>query len=219
MVKKESSVYLFVGQDSPPKDKIIAKIKEEHLPANLQDFNFDRLYAADLTLKDLQEKLLCLPAGAKKRMIIVNNAQKLSGEIKKFISDYVRKPQEHIILVLDMDKAEVKDEFVNSLSRYTTSYIKEEARLDTFSLFRQIELRKPGSSLKVLRQLLDKGERPERILGGLRYVWETRSFDPLETRKKLRLLLLCDIDIKTGRLRPDFALEKLVINLCCLKNP
>jgi DNA polymerase III delta subunit len=219
MVKKESSVYLFVGQDSPSKDKIIAEIKEEYLLPNLQDFNFDRLYAKDLTLKDLQEKLLCLPVKVKKRIIIVHNAQKFSSDIKKFISDYVRKPQEHIILVLDMDKAEPKDEFVNSITRYTTNYIKEEVRLDTFSLFRQIELRKPGSSLKILRQLLDKGERPERILGGLRYAWESRSFDPLERRKKLRLLLLCDIDIKTGRLRADFVLEKLVINLCCLKNP
>jgi len=219
MVKKESSVYLFVGQDIPSKDKIIAKIKEEHLTENLQDFNFDRLYAKDLTLKDLQEKLLCLPAGSKKRMIIVKDAQRLSADIKKFIGDYVRKPQEHIILVLDMDKAEPKDEFVNSISRYTTNYIKEQVRLDTFSLFRQIELRKPGSSLAILRQLLEQGERPERILGGLRYAWETRVYDPLEKRKKLRLLLLCDIDIKTGRLRADFALEKLVINLCCLKNP
>jgi len=219
MVKKEKSVYLFVGQDSLTKDKIIAKIKEEHLPANLQDFNFDRLYARDLTLKDLQEKLLCLPVKVKKRIIIVNNAQKLSVDIKKFISDYARKPQEHIILVLDMDKVEPKDEFVNSISRYTTNYIKEEVRLDTFSLFRQIESRKPGSSLMILRQLLERGERPERILGGLRYAWEARSFDPLEKRKRLRLLLLCDIDIKTGRIRADFALEKLVINLCCLKNP
>ncbi len=163
MVKKESSVYLFVGQDSPSKDKIIAKIKEEHLPKNLEDFNFDRLYAADLTLKGLQEKLLCLPAGSAKRVIIVNNAQKLSEEIKKFIGDYVRKPQKHVILILDIDKAEAKDGFVNSLAGYSTSYIREEARLDTFTLLRQIELRKPGSSLKVLRQLLDKGERPERI--------------------------------------------------------
>jgi hypothetical protein len=219
MVKKEKSVYLFVSQDSLSKDKIIRKIKEEHLPSNLQDFNFDRLYARDLTLNDLQEKLLCLPAGARKRIIIVKEVQRLSAEIKKFISDYVRRPQEHIILILDMDRAEPKDEFVNSISRYVTSYIKEVARLDTFSLFRQIELRKPGSSLTILRQLLERGESPERILGGLRYAWETRVYNSLEKRKKLRLLLLCDIDIKTGRLRPDFALERLVINLCCFKNP
>jgi len=219
MVRKEVSVYLFVGQDVPSKDKIIHKIKEESLPANLEDFNFDRLYASDLTLKELQEKLLCLPVHSKKRVIIINNAQKLSADIKKFISAYVRKPQAQIILILDMDKAEPDDGFVNSIVSYATTYRKEEVRLDTFSLFRQIELKKPGSSLRMLHQLLEKGERPERILGGLRYAWESRSPDPLETRKRLRLLLLCDIDIKTGRLRPDFALEKLVINLCCLKNP
>ncbi len=218
MVKKESSLYLFVAQDNLSKDRIIAKIKEEYLPANVRDFNLDLLYAKDLTLKVLQEKLLCLPVQAGKRIIIIRNAQKLSSDIKKFISEYVRHPQPHILMVLDADESEPRDEFVKSIARYATSYIKEEPQLDTFSLLRQIELSRPGSSLKVLRQLLDKGERPERILGGLRYAWESRPFGSLDTRKKLRLLLLCDIDIKTGRLRPDFALEKLVINLCCLKD-
>jgi len=219
MVKKEKSVYLFAGQDVPAKDTIIQRIKEEHLTKGLQDFSLDRLYARDLTLKGLQEKLLCLPAGSKKRIIILKDAERLSAEIKKFIADYVRKPQEHIILILDMERAEAKDEFIGSLSRYTVNYIRQEAKPDTFTLLRQIELKKPGSSLKILHQLLEQGERPERILGGLRYAWENRPFDALERRKKLRFLLLCDIDIKTGRMRPDFALEKLVINLCCLRNP
>ncbi|MDD5155114.1 MAG: hypothetical protein PHF11_01345 [Candidatus Omnitrophica bacterium] len=219
MVKKEKSVYLFAGQDTPSKDKIIDKIKEEHLTNELQDFNLDRLYARDLNLKGLQEKLLCLPAGSRKRIIIVRDAQRLSADIKKFIADYVRSPREHIILILDMERAEPKDEFISSISRYTVNYIREEARPDTFSLLRQIELKRPGSSLKILRQLLEQGERPERILGGLRYAWENRPSEALDRRKKLRFLLLCDIDIKTGRLRPDFALEKLIINLCCLRNP
>jgi len=71
----------------------------------------------------------------------------------------------------------------------------------------------------VLNQLLRNGEKPERILGGLRYSWENSMADVFQIRKKLRLLLSCDIDIKTGRLRSDFALERLVVNLCCLTKP
>ena len=63
---------------------------------------------------------------------------------------------------------------------------------------------------------MEDGEKPERIIGGLRYAWAKGNVYSAEAKKKLKALLNCDIDIKTGRLRPDFALEKLVIKLCSL---
>jgi DNA polymerase III delta subunit len=216
MVTKERPVYLLTGPDSPSKDSTILQIKEQFLPAHLQDFNFDRLYASDLRLKDLQERFLTLPVKAKKRVIVIKNAQKLSPEIKKFILDYLQQPAPHLVLVLDMDTVAYKDAFVRDLARQTRTYVNEEPRLDTFVLIRQIESRKVGLALGVLRQLLDKGERPERVLGGLRHAFENKTHNSLATRKQLRILLTCDIDIKTGRLKPEFALEKLVVDLCAL---
>ena len=67
MVKKESPVYLFIGQDSLSKDIRLKKLKEEFLDPQTQYFNLDVLYARELNLKDLQERLLCLPFKAKKR--------------------------------------------------------------------------------------------------------------------------------------------------------
>lgn len=217
MVKKESSAYLLVGQESHFVDQIIAKIKEEFLPKQLQDFNLNRLYANGLNLKGLQERLLCLPFKSRRRIIVIRNAQQLARSIKEFLIDYLRHPQKEILLIIEIDKRDPKDEFVNSVARYATSFIKEEPRLDTFTLSRQIELRKAGLALKVLHQLLKNGERPERILGGLRYAWESRFSDSLETRKRLKALLACDVDIKTGRIKADFALEKLVVYLCCFQ--
>nr|HPL83037.1 hypothetical protein [Candidatus Omnitrophota bacterium] len=63
------------------------------------------------------------------------------------------------------------------------------------------------------------GERPERILGGLRYSLENNVQDVKGLRRRLKLLLNCDIEIKTGKLKPVFALEKLVVNLCALSQP
>jgi len=65
-----------------------------------------------------------------------------------------------------------------------------------------------------LAQLLKNGERPEMIMGGLRYAWEKSPLSPVDLKLKLKALLDCDIDIKTGRLQPDFALENLIIRLC-----
>jgi DNA polymerase III delta subunit len=215
MVKGASSLYLVLGQDIQSKNQAIAKIKETFLPKGLEDFNFDRVYAKKLALQDFQERILSLPVGVKKRIILIRGAEELSPDIKKFILEYLHKPQEAIVLILDVDKVPLRDEFLGHIARYTGVALKQEPRLDTFTLSRQIELRKPQAALLVLHQLFNRGERPERILGGLRYVLESRPGHPNSMREKLKLLLTCDIDMKTGKLKPDFALEKLIINLCC----
>jgi len=220
MVKKEGLVYLFIGQDSFSKDIRLKRIKEEFLNKNTEYFNLDILYAKELNLLTLQERLLSLPLKAKKRLIIIKDSQGLKEEIKDFILQYVKKPQNRVLLVLDTDKPSFRDEFIRQISRYAeVCRFKEPLHLDTFTLSRSIDFRKTGHALWVLKQLLENGEKPERILGGLRYAWENSIAQPPETKRKLRVLLNCDIDIKTGRLKPDFALERLVVNLCSLVKP
>ncbi len=220
MVNKEKPVYLFIGQDSLSKDVKINKLKENFLSLPTQYFNLDVLYGKEINLKDLQEKLLCLPFKAKKRLVIIRDSQNLKEDIKEFIIRYVKNPLSEIILVLDMNKYSPRDDFIRQVIPYSeVCRFKEEAHLDTFTLARAIDLKKSGYALDVLSRLLRNGEKPERILGGLRYSWENSVADGLETRRKLRLLLGCDIDIKTGRLRPDFTLERLVVNLCCFAKP
>ena len=210
-------VYLFIGQDSLSKDTQIKKIKQEFLAKGLEQFNFDLLYAKDLTLKALQERLLCLPFKSSKRVILVREAQALKEELKAFIQDFSSRPNKDTILILDMDRQDAKDKFLSRPHRDTKIFrSKDTAPPDTFTLSRQITLKKPAYALRILSQLLSEGERPERILGGLRYAWEKEN-SPASTRKrKLRLLLNCDIEIKTGKLKPVFALEKLVVSLCGL---
>jgi len=211
------TVYLFTGQDSLSKDIQLKQIKKEFFTKELEQFNFDILYAKELTLKVLQEKLLCFPVKSPKRIVVLKDAQLLKEDIKDFILEYVKNPHSKIILILDMNQQSKSDKFTNYLYRYVKTYhFKETPKIDTFTLSRSIELRKPDYALLVLNQLLKNGERPERILGGLRYVWEKEVAYPIEMRKRLKLLLNCDIDIKTGRLQPTFALEKLVIGLCSL---
>jgi len=227
MVKKESPTYLFIGQDSLSKDIKLKTLRQEFLKPDIEQFNLDISYARELSLKDLQEKLLCLPVRTKKRIIVIKGAGELKENIKEFIFNYVKKPYAWVILVLDINPApacrsgvnrqEPRDEFLSRISKYAQAYyFKEIIPPDTFMLVRQIDLRRPDYALRLLSQLLQNGERPERILGGLRYAWERNLSHPLEKRKRLRLILNCDIDIKTGRLKACFALEKLVVNLCCL---
>lgn len=239
MVKKESSVYLFIGQDSFSKGIKLKRIKEEFLAKEIADFNLDILYAKELNLRDLQERLLYFPLNpvrniaqknnnkivsngvkAKKRIIVIKDAQEIKEDIKEFILKYVKNPPSKILLILDIDRQDPKDEFIKRITRYSEIYrFREHLPPDTFTLSRAIDLKKPDYALQVLNQLLQNGERPERILGGLRYTLERGALKPLQIRKRLKVLLDCDIEIKTGRLKAAFALERLLVRLCCLEKP
>ena len=211
-------VYLFIGQDSPAKELALKRIKEEALPQGLEQFNFDLLYAEELSLKSLQEKLLGIPVQSSQRVLVIKNSGELRKEVEGFILEWSKEQRQNIILVLDIDQESSKDHFIRNINKYAKIVrFKEAVPLNTFSLGRQIEERRADSALKILSQLIKDGERPERILGGLRYSLENNMKDALGLRRRIRLLLNCDIEIKTGKLKPVFALEKLVVNLCALR--
>ncbi len=210
-------LYLFIGQDLPAKDAALKRIKEESLTRKLEDFNLDVLYAEKLTLKELQEKLLSIPLNSHKRIVLIKDAQELQKAIDDFIAVWAARQDKSTILILDIGSERTKAAFLRSLSKYAKVIrFKEEIIPSAFNLSRQIEKRQSGKALLILNQLIKEGEPVERILGGLRYSLENNMVNPRGLRLRLKLLLNCDIEIKTGRLKPVFALEKLVVNLCAL---
>ncbi|MDD5196662.1 MAG: hypothetical protein WC937_00815 [Candidatus Omnitrophota bacterium] len=220
-------VYLFIGQDlkSPDtplssKDTRLKQIREEFLPKSVEHFNLDILYAETLKLKELQEKLLALPVKSPKRIIVIKNAQELAPGIDDFILRWAKQASKDILLLLDMEKQGKKEAFLRNIYKYAKTFrFQEVLALNTFNLSRMIEQHSAGNALKVLGQLLKDGEKPERILGGLRYAVENSRLSAPETKCRIRFLLECDIEIKTGKLRPVFALEKLIVRLCALAQP
>ncbi|MFA5350873.1 MAG: hypothetical protein WC357_06060 [Candidatus Omnitrophota bacterium] len=208
-------VYLLIGQDPQARESQLRKIKQEFLPKELQDFNLDTLYAKELTLKIMQERFLAIPLKSAKRIIVIKDVDFLDEPSRDFLLSYAKKPNKQLVLVLTLEHYDYKDGFIKSISPFARIMrFKETVNPDTFSLNRQIELRKTDYALRLLNQLLRNGEAPERILGGLRYAWEKQGIQGQEARRKLKLLLGCDVEIKTGKLKPAFALEKLVVGLC-----
>ncbi|MCM8796037.1 MAG: hypothetical protein NC928_05095 [Candidatus Omnitrophica bacterium] len=232
MVKKAPAVYLLIGPNSPAKDAKIKKLREEFLSQEVEQFNLDRLYAKELDLKTLQERLATLPVKAKRRIVIIKDAEDLKEEIKEFILRYIEDPYPYILLILDVNFASVavrkgrvnrttQERFIDRiLNSVNVLFFKENPSPDTFMLSHQIGPGKsPHAALRLLNQLLEKQERPERILGGLRYAWQKDIVSPRERKRRLKALLDCDREIKTSQLKPRFALEKLVLSLCCLGKP
>ena len=213
-------VYLFIGQDRPAKEARLKQIKEEHLGKELESFNLDIIYAKGLKLKELQEKFLNLPVNSRRRLIVIRDASELNEESREFIARYSCAPHKHLILVIDFERFDPRDNFLKELSANAqTLRFKETLVNDTFGLGRQIASGKTAPALGILTELLKAGERPERILGGLRYVWAKQNIPLAQSKLQMRLLLDCDIEIKKGRLKPAFALEKLVVNLCAFGQP
>ena len=210
-----SGVYLFIGGDIAAKEIQLKKIKQEFLPPQLQDFNADTLYAKEITLKDIQERFLAIPLKSAKRIIVIKDAHFLDEESRNFILAFFKKPHKQLVLVLDFMQYDYQDKLIGGFrAQASLLRFKETVAPDTFALNRQIELRKTSSALCLLDQLLKNKEAAERILGGLRYAWEKQGIQGPAARRKLKLFLNCDLEIKTSRLKPAWALEKLVVSLC-----
>lgn len=209
------NIYLFLGQDISSKHIVLNRLKEKFLSPQTKEFNQDILYAKEISLKHLQETLLFLPLKSDKRIVVIKDAQDLKQEIKDFLIRYAENPPSWIILILDIEKIKPKDEFIEQIKRFSqVCHFREEKDADVFVLGRQIESKKTALSLQILNRLFRQGERPEKILGGLRACLLRNITDLSEVRKRIKLLLQCDIDIKTSRLKPGFALERLVVSLC-----
>lgn len=206
-------VYLFVGQDPEAKDARLTALRQEHLGTANDQFNFERLLAPEISLHELQEKLLCLPVNNRRRLVYLAGVDTAKKEMKEFLSLYSAKPYAHVVLVAEARAVERKDTVLSGLARHArVERFKEYKQADTFTLARSIEAGNASGSLRTLRQLLESGEKPERILGGLRYSWERAQGTP-QTVRRIKQLLLADAAIKTGRLKPELALERLVVSL------
>lgn len=218
MVRQEPSVYLLIGPDCLSKQERMRRLKDELLAGVSGCFNQDILYAQDLSLRGLQEKLMQLSAGAKRRIVVVKGIESLKKDIRDFLLKYVRDPYPGVALVLDAQELAPEEGFTLGILRYSQVIRFKEAlpAVDTFTLSRYISRKQSARSLEILDQLLKNGEKPERIIGGLTYACQRDTADLTRKGRALKLILASDMEIKTGRLRANFALEKLIVGLCGL---
>jgi DNA polymerase III delta subunit len=218
MVKRDR-IYLITGQDAPAKDKAIKEIKSKYLPVLTEQFNLDIVYAKDLTLKDVQEKLLYLAASSGSRMIVIKQASALKKDIKDYLEKYAQAPDPSVILVLEMEGFDRNDRFTLAIAaNATTRQFRQEIHNSVFALADEIRSGKTAGSLMMLNQLLKKGQKPELILGALRSGLSRNTVDIAYMRRLNKMLLECDMAIKTSSLKPSFALERLVVRLCGFKH-
>ncbi len=209
--------YLFIGEDSLKKDAKIAEIKKTVLPSyDALNFDYEVLYGAKLDLLTLQKSLKALPALSKQRLVVIKEGHRLSSQLKEFLASFIQTQPNHVTLILDFDELELTASFVQSI-RACVKMVQfpVEVKSNVFDMTRAIAMHKDTEALSILSSLLFYGEHPLKIMGALVWFWG-KSRDQLSSqrfKKGLQALQEADLNIKRSRLKPEYALELLVVKL------
>ncbi|MDP1854171.1 MAG: hypothetical protein Q8L26_08245 [Candidatus Omnitrophota bacterium] len=210
----KANVYLIIGDNEILKLNKIESLKKEILSGTANEFNLEILFAEELNLKTLEEALLRLPIKTDRRMLILRNLEDLSKDCRQKIIAYVNKPHPWITLVLEGD---ITDKEAGQVAACAQIFRFSKVRPpDVFALGRAIDNKNQALALGILSDLMVRGERPQKIMGGLIWHWENtkRRLSPEKIKEGFEVLLEADLNIKLSRLKPNIALELLVVKLC-----
>lgn len=232
------NIYLLIGDNETLKLNKIEGLKKEILPAHLFEFNSEVLFAKGLMLAALEEALLRLPArlaakpragsegsnpagislGQKTagRILVIRNIEKLADDCRQKILDYLNNPYPHLALVLEGD---LSDKEAQDISRQAQTFVFRKVKSrNVFDLGRAIDSKSQELALNILSDLLMQGEKPEMLVGGLNWHWENaeKRLTQEKIKKGFEALLEADLNIKRSRLKPNIAMELLVVKLCLI---
>ncbi len=212
-------IYFLIGEDPLVKDQKFAEIKKAVLTKEAVNFDYEVLDAHKLDPDDLQKALLALPVVAKKRLLVVRQAHKLTEKNISLLLKFAQTPDLKTDVVCDAPVAELKTaafkELIASAKVFQSSSDKKE---NVFDVTKAMTARKPAEALSVLGRILSSGEHPLQILSGLLWFWgrEKNRVSPERFQKGLKVLQETDVNIKRSRLKPEYALEVLVVKLTSL---
>lgn len=209
-------IYLFIGEDELAKTEKIRYFKKQLFDSKLEPFNSEVFQAKELSLPLFKEALGRIPQAAKNRLLVIKDILKLKNSLQEYFLSQIESLPSNLIIILDIVKIPPeKNLFINRILKIAKAvYFKSKESANAFDLARALEEKNADYGLNVLADLFKSGEKPERILGALRYQFAKHSLNREEKIKKIGLLLEADINLKSGKLKPEFALELLVVKLC-----
>jgi DNA polymerase III delta subunit len=214
--------YLLLGTDISLKDTQLQKIKREIFPDG-DSFRMDceTLDGFKLSLDKLKVALLSLPALAERRLVILRHAERLSKENLELLETFLRSGHDHVAVVLDAVSWEVKSETRKNILHAVRTIGREEAPgANVFDMMDLVGRGDTARALKLLKELFDRDEEPERILGGMVWAWSNKVKPRAPALKyKKGLLILQEADHQLKRVRfPDrgYALEIALVKLSYL---
>ena len=215
-------IYLFLGDDLPAKDAKITEIKNKFFK-NSQEalaFDFDNLDVKELGGDALKKAFLTLPVIASHRLIVLRQIHKLKSADIQVLIDFCKKPAAHCDVILESSENILKGE-LKDLPLYAKGLVlgKPEGP-NVFDMTKLITAHRSGDALKMLDGFYRQNVHPLQIIGALVWYWgkEGKALGKERFARGLKALEEADLNIKRSRLDPQYAVEKLVVELGLLLN-
>jgi DNA polymerase III delta subunit len=210
-------IYLFLGPDLPAKDAGIAEIKNKFFKNAREalSFDFDNLDAKELGVDTLKQAFLSLPVIIPHRLIILRQVHKLKSADIQVLINFCQRPAKHCDVILESSentlKGDLKD--LTLLSKTVVMALPEAPNV--FDMTKLITARRSGEALKMLDGFYRADVHPLAIMGALVWYWgkEGKILGKERFGRGLKALEEADLNIKRSRLDPQYAVEKLVVEL------
>lgn len=215
--------YLLVGHNPQKKDEKLNELKTKLFkdPSALA-FDYETFSAHKLDPDDLRKSLLSLPHVASVRMVVIRQCERLDEHNRELVLEVLVQKPKTLVLVLDFEKVDPRSAFFVKLRSLTQPLSVEFDRsASLFDMTRLISSRDAVGALKILHQLMENNEHPLKIMGGLVWYWgkERERLDSRCFQLGLKILEEGDLNIKRSRLTPEYAVEKVVVELAMVQSP
>ena len=211
-------VYLFLGADLKAKDAKLAQIKTAVLTSpGASLFDLETLDAHGLQPDVLKKALITLPVINPKRLVIVHNIHKLKVADISSLMTFLKGPSELIDLILETSELSLKEDHKVMVPLCTVQVFDLPKKPGTFQVTRLMTEGRQKEALHTLNEVF-LSEHPLRILGGIGSFWgkDGRRLAPRSFELGLKVLEEADVNIKRNRLDPQYAVEKVVVELSVL---
>ena len=210
-------IYLFLGDDLPAVDAKIAEIKNKFFKDSQEAlaFDFDNLDPKELGDNALKKAFLTLPVIAPHRLIILRQIHKLkSADIQELIN-FCKKPAKYCDVILESSERTLKGE-LKDLPLYVKAVMLDKPEgPNVFDMTKLMTAHRSGDALKMLDGFYRANVHPLQIMPALVWYWgkEGKACGKVRFERGLKALEEADLNIKRSRLEPQYAVEKLVVEL------
>jgi DNA polymerase III delta subunit len=210
-------IYLFLGDDLPAKDAGIAEIKNKFFKNSREalSFDFDDLDASQLGADTLKKALLTLPVIIPHRLIILRQVHKLKSAGLQVLINFCQKPAKHCDVILESTENTLKGDLKDLLLLSKGVVMARPEGPNVFDMTKLITANRSNEALKMLDGFYRADVHPLQIMGALVWYWgkEGKLLGKEHFKRGLKALEEADLNIKRSRLNPQYAVEKLVVEL------
>ncbi len=153
MEKKDKNellcVYLINGEDHLKRDRAISRMKMRLEKIGDLSFNSDTFDARSAEGQSIVDACLTLPFASEKRLVLVNDADKLSRESQNAISDYLQNPNPSSVLLLVSDKLSRTSKLYKTVSQIDKNAVIDCTPVKARDLANHVRQLAPGHGITI----------------------------------------------------------------------